>query len=193
MISISNLTKTYGHTRVFHQFNAEFSSDRVCLRAPNGSGKTTLLMILAGLESAGRGEILYDGERLDDPRSRVALASDKITVPEFLTLRQMLQLTAGCWKCQWPEGLIRELMLEPFLETRWPALSSGNRQKARLVAAMMRKCPYLLLDEPGNALDDKSHQALVGMLDAYPGQVVITSHTASFYAEQGFAVTDLNP
>ncbi|MEC4087661.1 ABC transporter ATP-binding protein [Pseudoalteromonas rubra] len=191
MIEIKHLTKVYLHDPVFSDYSTVLAEQKLCLEAPNGLGKSTLFRIISGLDDAFHGEVLFDGQPQLAAQRVAALASESIPFPEFLTARQLLQLTVKSWACPWPELMIHQLAFEPFLDTRYGALSSGNQKKCQLINAMMRNTPYLVLDEPSAALDHASLDVLLGWLKHHPAQVIISCHEPQPFMEIGFVTQPL--
>ncbi|MCF2910561.1 ATP-binding cassette domain-containing protein [Pseudoalteromonas sp. DL2-H2.2] len=191
MIEIKHLSKVYLHDPVFSDYSATLAEQKLCIEAPNGQGKSTLFRIIAGLDDAFHGAVLFDGQPQPAAQQVVALASDSIPYPEFLTARQLLQLTVKSWACPWPELMIAQLGFEPFLDTRYGALSSGNQKKCQLINAIMRNTPYLVLDEPSAALDHASLDVLLGWLKHHPAQVIISCHEPLAFIDIGFATQPL--
>ncbi|RZM81647.1 ABC transporter ATP-binding protein [Pseudoalteromonas rubra] len=191
MIEIKHLSKVYLHDPVFSDYSATLAEQKLCIEAPNGQGKSTLFRIIAGLDDAFHGTVLFDGQPHPVAQQVVALASDSIPYPEFLTARQLLQLTVRSWACPWPELMITQLGFEPFLDTRYGALSSGNQKKYQLINAIMRDTPYLVLDEPSAALDHASLDVLLGWLKHHPAQVIISCHEPQAFIDIGFVTQPL--
>ncbi|WP_125716134.1 ABC transporter ATP-binding protein [Pseudoalteromonas rubra] len=191
MIEIKHLSKVYLHDPVFSDYSATLAEQKLCIEAPNGQGKSTLFRIIAGLDDAFHGTVLFDGQPQPVAQQVVALASDSIPYPEFLTARQLLQLTVKSWACPWPELMITQLGFEPFLDTRYGALSSGNQKKCQLINAIMRNTPYLVLDEPSAALDHASLDVLLGWLKHHPAQVIISCHEPQAFIDIGFVTQPL--
>lgn len=196
MIAINNLNKRFASAHVFENYNKQLQGKRVCLQAANGRGKTTLLMMLAGLEEPQSGQILYNNEALKSPQNDVSIASDRIVLPDFLTARQIIELSCKALKKDIPEQLITGFNFREHLNTRFSSLSSGNQKKCQLITAFLKKAPFLLLDEPSAALDQTSIQFLLSLLDDYlddkpNGQIIITSHEPQVFIQHGFECTAL--
>jgi len=62
-IEIRNVSKTFDSFKALSNINLHINTgELVALLGPSGSGKTTLLRIIAGLETADEGSIIFDGE-----------------------------------------------------------------------------------------------------------------------------------
>ncbi|MBQ4831640.1 ATP-binding cassette domain-containing protein [Pseudoalteromonas sp. MMG010] len=191
MIEVIGLNKQFSNNVVFKNYNKVISDRKVCIEAPNGHGKTTLLMILAGLDKPQSGSFLFSGSALTEPTKSVAIASDRIALPDFLTSKQIIELSINTIGCEWPQALITGFNFNAFLNTRFDALSSGNQKKCQLIIALMRGAPYLFLDEPSAAMDQNSIEYLLNLLDVYlidkpNGQIIITCHEPEVFIEHGF-------
>ncbi|UOB72543.1 ATP-binding cassette domain-containing protein [Pseudoalteromonas sp. APM04] len=196
MIEVIGLNKQFSNNVVFKNYNQVFSDQKLCIEAPNGHGKTTLLMMLAGLDIPQSGSLLFAGRELNEPTKTVGIASDRITLPDFLLAHQIIDLSVSAINCPWPHELVKGFSFTAFLNTRFDALSSGNQKKCQLILALMRKSPYLLLDEPSAALDQTSIEHLLQLLDVYlndkpNGQIIITCHEPAVFIEHGFKCVSL--
>ncbi|WP_448567672.1 ABC transporter ATP-binding protein [Thalassotalea ganghwensis] len=192
MLSISNISKYYGHQQVLADMSMVFSERRTCIVGPNGSGKTTLLFILAGIEKPDAGQVLWQGSAVTKPQKISAIASDAISIPGFLTVKKLLSLTQSMWQTEFPQKLLSAFALDLHLHKKISQLSAGNLKKTQLVNAFMRNPEVLLLDEPNIALDDKSCNVLFEAIQEYQGTVVVASNEPERFADLGFCFHAVN-
>lgn len=203
MLSIKNLHYTYQQSsnagvsleyasrQIFTDYNLEFTHGRSCLVGPNGTGKSTLLCIIAGLITPQAGELVWQNERVSNTKQQVAIASDSIVYPNFLSPQKLIDLQQEIYAVNPPYKLIDAFSFEPHLDKSIDALSAGNLKKTQLICALMRQTPVLLLDEPNIALDPKSAAALWQIIEDFEGFLIVASNEPSLYQEKGFDTVHL--
>ena len=160
------------------------------LRGPNGSGKTTLLRVMANLTPAVAGQMAWGGNLIDDPdahAARLRFVSHLDAVKPAFTVAENLSFWMTLWGKKTNENGLLAAM-DAFDLRRlagFPArlLSAGQRHRLALARLLVAPAPLWLLDEPGNALDSASRDALArAILDhrARGGMVIVASHEATF-------------
>jgi multiple sugar transport system ATP-binding protein len=134
----------------------------LALLGPSGCGKTTTLRMIVGLESITGGQILIDGEVVNDwtPAERnVAMAFETYALYSHLSVGENLGL---CLKAKGvPEDDIQEqvnqmaavLQISDILNAKSSGLSGGQQQRVSLGRALIRQPSVTLLDEPLSHLD----------------------------------------
>lgn len=162
---IKNLTKSYGSTPVFENFNLEIAEGAVtCILGGSGAGKTTLLNVIAGL-TAFSGEVA--------PVRCSYIFQEPRLVPN-LTVHGNLRLV-----CR-DDGAIRDMLEKTGLtqkESSYPiALSGGQAQRVSVARAFLYKSDVVLMDEPFSSLDLKlkiSMMKVFGEVRANDGRTAV--------------------
>ncbi len=188
-IEVSHVVKRFGNfvglTDV--SFTVEHG-ELLALLGPSGSGKTTLLRIIAGLDTADSGSVLFDGEDAVDQSAkdrRVGFVFQHYALFRHMTVFENVAfgLRVRPRTRRPPEAEIRtkvhnllELVQLDYLGDRYPSqLSGGQRQRVALARALAVEPKVLLLDEPFGALDAKVRQELRGWLRRLHSDIHLTS------------------
>ena len=142
----------------------------VCLLGPSGCGKSTLLRIIAGLNAATSGVVLYQGEKLHGVNPHTTIVFQTFALYPWLTVQENVEIALkarGMPRAARRDRavkLIDVVGLDGF-ESAYPReLSGGMRQKVGFARAMAVEPELLCLDEPFSALDVLSAEALRGEL-----------------------------
>jgi len=162
-IELREVSRQFGATRAVDCVNLSIDDGEFfILVGPSGCGKSTLLNMIVGLETLSSGEILVDGERVDelDPRDRdMAMVFQSYAIYPHMSVRENLAFPlrlARLPAADIDERVLRAarmLELEALLERRPAALSGGQRQRVAMGRALVREPRVFLLDEPLSNLD----------------------------------------
>jgi multiple sugar transport system ATP-binding protein len=134
------------------------------LLGPSGCGKTTLMRMIAGLERPTSGDIVIDGNIVNDlpPRARnVAMVFQSYALYPHLTVEKNISFPLRA--VGMPKDEIRKKVawatqmfgIQRFLDRKPRQLSGGERQRVALARAVVREPVVFLLDEPLSNLDAK--------------------------------------
>lgn len=132
----------------------------LCIIGPSGCGKSTLLRIIAGLESADGGEVLFKGQPITGPSPRITMVFQSFALLPWKTALENIQLPLevnGVHQGEARERAIRYLTmvhLNGFEDTYPHDLSGGMKQRVGIARALALNPDVLLLDEPFSALDE---------------------------------------
>jgi len=129
----------------------------VALVGPSGCGKSTLLSVLAGFETADRGTVHIDGERVAGPsRKRVMMPQSPSIFPWMSVRRNLMLVQDGApeaEKRRRTAELLEMVGLADFADAYPWQLSGGMRQRVELARALVVRPEVLFMDEPFGALD----------------------------------------
>jgi len=197
-IAVKNVTKKFGNFVALDDVSLDVpGGSLLALLGPSGSGKTTLLRIIAGLEGADGGSVLYHDENVTNrsPRDRnVGFVFQHYALFRHMTVFE--NVAFGLRVRRVPksqiESRVRELLhlvrLDGFGGRYPPQLSGGQRQ--RVARALAVEPGVLLLDEPFGALDAKVRQELRQWLRRFHDEIKVTTIFVTHDQEEAFEVAD---
>ena len=203
-IEVRNLRKAFGNFVALDNVSLDVpGGELVALLGPSGSGKTTLLRIIAGLEPADQGTILFQGENATDRPVRERQVG--FVFQHYALFRHMsvfenvaFGLRVRPRKVRSSEreihetvmGLLHLVQLDVLAGRRPSELSGGQRQRVALARALAVKPKVLLLDEPFGALDAKVRKELRRWLRRLHEEVHVTSVFVTHDQEEALEVSD---
>ncbi len=170
-IELRRLTKRFGRTVAIRDLSATIDDGELfVVVGPTACGKTTLLRLIAGLIRPDRGEILFDGEVVNDlsPRERrvrmVFQGRDYALFPHLVVYKKQswsnlsfplkLHTKATREIARRVGRVVRRLGIPSEIFPRRPGeLSEGQKQRVALGKALVLPPKVLLLDEPLSHLD----------------------------------------
>lgn len=203
-IEVRNIRKRFGGFSALEDLSLHFApGELVALLGPSGCGKTTLLRIIAGLETADAGQVLFNGEDASDRHVRerqVGFVFQHYALFRHMTVFENMAfgLRVRPRRTRPAEAEIRrrvgellELVQLDFLADRYPSqLSGGQRQRVALARALAVEPKVLLLDEPFGALDAKVRKDLRRWLRRLHDELHITSLFVTHDQEEALEVAD---
>jgi sulfate transport system ATP-binding protein len=199
-LSVRHVTKQFGGFVALNDVSLEVRpGELLALLGPSGSGKTTLLRILAGLETADRGEVFYQGDEVTGRPARERKMG--FVFQHYALFRHMsvFENIAFALRVRGrPHDEVSERVRELVhlirldgLDDRYPSqLSGGQRQRVALARALAARPEVLLLDEPFGALDAKVRVELRQWLRRLHDELHVTSIFVTHDQEEAFAVSD---
>jgi sulfate transport system ATP-binding protein len=203
-IEAINITKKFGQFAALDEVNLKIpSGELVALLGPSGSGKTTLLRIIAGLEFADSGSVLFDGLDTTNRTARdrrVGFVFQHYALFRHMTVFENIAfgLKVRPRKLRPSKEQIHAKVHELLgliqlknLSGRYPSqLSGGQRQRVALARALAVEPSVLLLDEPFGSLDAKVRLELRRWLRQLHDEVHITSVFVTHDQEEALEVSD---
>jgi branched-chain amino acid transport system ATP-binding protein len=179
LLTVSNLTVIYDRAMIINDLSIRVSQgELVSLVGPNGAGKSTLLRAMTGLvawekealrKTTGgditlKGEVVFDGERIDSMPAHEIVKKGLIHCPErrrpFREMTVLENLLAGAYlvkkKAEVQNNLEKVYQLFPVLHARSKqvsgTLSGGEQQMLAIGRALMFRPKLLCIDEPSTGL-----------------------------------------
>lgn len=180
-LTVSGISKTgLGNFKLQEISFSQRKDQKIAIAGETGSGKSTLLKIIAGIEQADAGEVLFREQRVKGPEENlvpgypgIAYLSQDFELPKFLRVQQVLAY-ANSLSQDDANTLFSVCEIAHLMERKTDELSGGERQRIALAKLLIASPQLLLLDEPYSNLDMVHRNTLKGVLEKVCKQLKIT-------------------
>lgn len=196
VVNFEKVEKCYGREKVLRNLSFAIKrNDFVAFVGNNGCGKTTTLNVLSNLVSYNQGTVEVLGKKVTpnylEYKSKLGIVlSHPHYIKEFSS-KEYLEFV-----CQFqnvPKGEIEMRIidmlslfeLEAYQNKPIKSLSTGNKMKVSICAALIHNPEIIVLDEPFVSLDIHTTQNLITVLSSFKGKktLIITSHSLDLVVE----------
>ena len=184
-LSLKDLCIHYERQPVVQDFSLDIGDgEMVALLGPSGAGKTTILKVVAGLLAPARGEVIIDGQVMNDrpPEKRDAvMVFQKPLLFPFMNVAQNIafglkmrgdDLTR---RSRAVERILALTRLEGLGSRKVHELSGGQQQRVALARALVLEPAILLMDEPLSNLDANLRQEMRELILDVQSELNITT------------------
>ena len=204
-LHIKNIRKTFvtpegGEVHALDDVSLDIAhGEFFILLGPSGCGKTTLLRSIAGLEYPDAGEIILEGERIDDkpayerPVNTVFQSYalfPHMTVGENVAFGLEMEGVAKDEIAKRVTEALEQVQLSGYDKRKPSQLSGGQQQRVALARALAKKPKVLLLDEPLSALDLKLRRGMQVELKRLQRETGITFVFVTHDQEEAMSMGD---
>ena len=164
-IEVINLSKSYKTKKAVNNISFKIDENEIVgLLGPNGCGKTTTIGMILGLLKPTSGQVLINGENIENNKisilHKMNFISPYIELPKKLTVKQNLIVYGKLYNIknlnERINFLSEKLRLGDLLDKITGELSSGQKNRVSLAKALINDPTVLLLDEPTAALDPET-------------------------------------
>lgn len=194
-VEVENIKKSYGegegHMQVLNGISTQIQKGQMCvILGPSGSGKSTFLNVVGGLDTIDSGSIRIDGKEItglkpdalsDYRREMLGFVFQFYNLIPNLTVRENIEV------CRYltdepldMEELLSTLGLLEHKDKFPPQLSGGQQQRCAIARALIKNPRLLLCDEPTGALDSKTAEEILILLEKvnriYGTTMLIVTH-----------------
>src|SRR5512135_1273046 len=192
LLRCDNLTRKFGTFTAVDNVSFEIPRGKVFgFLGPNGSGKSTTIRMLTGLLEPTSGTATGFGgldvaKHTEEWKTRLGYMSQKFSLYLDLSVRENLEFFASIYGLSGHRQAVRirelsnRLRFESLLGELTENLSTGQRQRVALAAALLHEPELLFLDEPTGGVDPKGRRLfwdLIYELAAARGMtVLVTTH-----------------
>nr|WP_138496478.1 ABC transporter ATP-binding protein [Paenibacillus pinistramenti] len=182
VLSVSNLTKTYGRKTALNNVTFDIEPGRIVgLLGTNGSGKSTLMRIAAGLAQPSSGQVTVAGEPVGvRSKGLVSFMPDAPVTEDWMRIKDAMGFYRDFYAdfdSAKASEMLQFMKLNP--DDRVTSLSKGMKERLQLTLAFSRRSKLYLLDEPIGGVDPVARgKILDAILEFYDedSSVVITTH-----------------
>jgi glutamine transport system ATP-binding protein len=203
MITVKNLSKSFGNLEVLKDINAEVKEKEViCVIGPSGSGKSTFLRCLNRLEEISGGQVVINGHDITDKkvdlnkvRQEVGMVFQQFNLFPHMTVLE--NITLGPVKIHSTEKSAAEKLALDLLDkvglrekaNSYPGeLSGGQKQRVAIARALAMNPKIMLFDEPTSALDPEMVGDVLEVMKQLAKEgmtMVVVTHEMGFAREVG--------
>lgn len=200
MLTVHQVTKSYENHPLLQgvSFQVE-QGETICLLGASGSGKSTLLRIIAGLEPAESGQVLWNGQDLSGipvhHRHFGLMFQDYALFPhrsvaENVAFGLRMQNLPKAEVVSRTAQALAQVNLERFGKRRVTDLSGGEQQRVALARTLAPRPRLLMLDEPLGALDRALREQLIGEVRLVLHRSGIPAIYVTHDQAEAFAIAD---
>ncbi|WP_311491787.1 ATP-binding cassette domain-containing protein [uncultured Anaerococcus sp.] len=186
MIEIKNLSKNFGDLKALDNVNFEVKKGELFgVIGQNGAGKSTLFRSMMNFYDHFDGEILYEGEKMSKvPLEKIGFLPEERSLSPKKTIREEVKFFARLNQMKNLDEKTLQAYFDRFeikgsLDDKIKSLSKGNQQKVQLLASLIYKPEFLILDEPFSGLDPYNANLLMGIIKEINNQgttIIFSSH-----------------
>ncbi len=178
ILNIEHISKIFGDKTIFDDVSlGVHQGDKIGVLGVNGTGKSTLLKIIAGMETADEGEVIF-GRGI-----RTAFLPQN---PEFPDGAKVLSYVTegkhdpdGGEPVSEAKAILTKLGICDFEETV-DHLSGGQKKRVALARTLVDPADILILDEPTNHIDNDMALWLEDYLKRFKGVLIMVTHDRYF-------------
>lgn len=202
MIRLKNLCKNIGQTSILKNVNLSIEKGEfVAIVGQSGSGKTSLLNIIGTLDEPSSGSYIFEnyevtklntGEKSKLRREKIGFIFQRYNLLSLLNAKENVALPAiyagfdTKERNKRAEEILSDLGLENKINSKPNELSGGQQQRVSIARALMNGGDLILADEPTGALDSKSGEMVLEILQKLNAQghtIILVTHDSNIAAK----------
>ena len=182
-VKIKKLEKKYPGVKALKEVDVNFPAGKITgLIGPNGSGKSTMLKIIAGLTQKTGGEVkIFDKKIIYKLKEEIAFLPEINHFYDWMSIKEIIDFTKKQFRnfdVQKAKEITDFMNLNEDMKIK--ELSKGMVGRVKLILAMAREVPLIIMDEPLAGIDPKSRaQILESLISEYNAQtqtIILSTH-----------------
>ncbi|WP_147667761.1 amino acid ABC transporter ATP-binding protein [Anaerosinus gibii] len=220
VLEVKHLVKFFGEREILKDIDFQvFQGDVISIIGASGSGKSTLLRCINMLEIPTSGDIVYQGEIIDDTSKDIALYRTKVgMVFQQFNLFNNMTVLENCMvgpvkvlkrdketAKQNAMKYLNKVGMAQYINAKPHQLSGGQRQRVAIARALAIEPKVLLFDEPTSALDPQMVGEVLSVMRSLAQEgltMIIVTHEMAFardvstrvvFMDQGIIAEDASP
>lgn len=199
IVKLENISKSYYHHNVFHDFNLEIDEGEfVIISGKSGSGKSTLCNIIGLLDKPDQGKVFIKDQEIDYKDSKIAkLLSKNISylfqnfaLIDNKTVEYNLELVYPSKKERKNNRkLIEEKLSEVGMEETYDKYiyecSGGQQQRVAIARLLLKQGDIIICDEPTGSLDEENKMMVMNLIcDMHKRgkTIIMVTHDKTLYS-----------
>ena len=200
LITLKNVAKSFDGVTVLNNINLYIrKKEFVTLLGPSGCGKTTTLRIIGGFETPDEGQVIFDGQQINDLppyKRRVNTVFQKYALFPHLNVQDNIAFGLKIKKMPKAEiarrvdKMLDLVNLSGYGKRSVDSLSGGQQQRIAIARALVNEPEVLLLDEPLGALDLKLRKEMQLEIKAMQQRLGITFIYVTHDQEEALTMSD---
>lgn len=184
---------SYGEKQILKKFNAKFGKGLNYIVGDNGTGKSTIMQLICGILTPSKGKITIDEQDVSKIQQKSLFNYISIVFSNSYLFKGSIyeNIIVGNLKAEKSdvEGVCKLVELDTFIKNNEDGydydvgeagqfLSSGERQKIALARALIKKSPFLLLDEATKSIDEDTRKIMNKTIEKIQNKktIIIITH-----------------
>ena len=198
LVELHNVVKRFGANTVLDRVSLSVEAGEIiAVIGRSGSGKSTMLRCINGLEPIQEGQILFDGETVNDPatnlrklRQRVGIVFQSYNLFPHLSVERNITLAPRVVKGMEREaarelaaGALARVGLAEKIDAYPDQLSGGQQQRVAIARSLAMQPQLMLFDEITSALDPELTGEVLKVLEKVAGEgmtMMLVTHEMGF-------------
>ncbi len=206
LIEFRDIHKAFGSKRILQGLSMEVGKQEVFfIIGTSGVGKSVTIKHLIGLLRQDKGEIHFDGERIDNlrerdfypVRKRIGMVFQHATLFDSMNLRENVALPlrkhlslSQREALKKADELLERVHMSDFVKSSPASLSDGMRKRAAIARTLAMKPDVVLFDEPTTGLDPVSARRIDRLIRELSDDLGVTSIVVSHDLAAIFGIAD---